>query len=379
MFHYIFPGARRKRVIVPDAVLGPDAQPYALIGAVVDWTNAARDRGFYAAGEIDEVAPQAYNADYYYAQVCNGGHAQFRHNSRMDPLTIAHALTGLRAAGLEPLAACLAELEAAGENADTTLCEALDSRFFAANDVYHAKMNAWLRPRVQIVPARAYDRRMAAFLKRDRRRERRFQDRQALRLQGLSESGDILGFAWAAMKQNAIFDRVMPGRFVTALGRETVLWGILTGPAGAQLRLEGIALNGLVIVAPDLPSKPAFDDEDLRAAAKAGAYCSAKDIAMRTDLAGERKLGATVAFLIAEAKGVQAEDVSAIVPLPGRTDLPDGRIVASVTLRGGAFLVATFLAEASVLSDTDGREIARLSAAEIARRHAELETPPTRH
>src|SRR4030095_16146712 len=54
---------------------------YVLVSAVVNFVNAMMSQGLYSRYEIPAKALQAYHADYYLAQVNNGGHHQFIHNS----------------------------------------------------------------------------------------------------------------------------------------------------------------------------------------------------------------------------------------------------------------------------------------------------------
>ncbi len=119
---------------------------YALVQAIVDFVNAMSHQGLYANSEIAGNAVQAYNADYYLAQVENGGHSQFIHNSRANASTTwPGALAGLRASGARRQARLLQKMiawaeanpddadEQTGFNGgrDDTL-DRLDYGFFAA-------------------------------------------------------------------------------------------------------------------------------------------------------------------------------------------------------------------------------------------------------
>jgi hypothetical protein len=68
-----------KASAVDAAKTGRDA--YQLVQAVVDFVNFALHEAFHVRGEIEVKALQAYHADYYLAQVNNGGHSQFVHNT----------------------------------------------------------------------------------------------------------------------------------------------------------------------------------------------------------------------------------------------------------------------------------------------------------
>ena len=78
---------------------------YALVGAVVDFVNAMTGPGYYRRDEFPQKAMQVYHADYYLAQVNNGGHSQFIHNTGGNaPFTFADARAGLGAMGAPHLA-----------------------------------------------------------------------------------------------------------------------------------------------------------------------------------------------------------------------------------------------------------------------------------
>ncbi|MDA9498273.1 DMP19 family protein [Bradyrhizobium sp. CCBAU 11357] len=72
-----------------------------LTGAVVEFVNEIQRVGVYSGRELPAVAMQAYHADYYLAQVYNGGHSQFIRNTgiKMLPTTSGDALAGLKAMG----------------------------------------------------------------------------------------------------------------------------------------------------------------------------------------------------------------------------------------------------------------------------------------
>lgn len=70
-------------IIVPRSALDHAKNPetaYKLVGAVINYVNVLMSQGLYNRTEIPALAVQAYHADYYLAQVNNGGHRQFVHN-----------------------------------------------------------------------------------------------------------------------------------------------------------------------------------------------------------------------------------------------------------------------------------------------------------
>ena len=78
----------------------PD-DPHPLVGAVIDYVNVLMSQGRFNRREIPDLAIAAYHADYYLAQVSNGGHSQFIHNCAANlPHTTAdvlHCLTEMDA------------------------------------------------------------------------------------------------------------------------------------------------------------------------------------------------------------------------------------------------------------------------------------------
>src|SRR5262245_35523815 len=94
-------------VIVPRAAAGhtddaanDPAAAERLIQAVVTYVNDVQHAGVYARHELPAKAMQAYHADYYLAQVLNGGHSQFIHNcGEIWPAVAADALAALETMG----------------------------------------------------------------------------------------------------------------------------------------------------------------------------------------------------------------------------------------------------------------------------------------
>jgi hypothetical protein len=100
------------RVIVPESAFEQsEYRDYEIVQTVVDYVNVMLDRGLYHRHELPQFALQAYYADYYLAQVNNGGHSQFIHNSgRKAKQIFADALAGLTAMGATAQAGLLQEM-----------------------------------------------------------------------------------------------------------------------------------------------------------------------------------------------------------------------------------------------------------------------------
>lgn len=142
-------GGRLTTVVVSrdslEAAQKPE-QAYYLVEAVVYYVNEIQRVGVYHARELPAGVMQAYHADYYLAQVNNGGHSQFIGNTDVAMLatTCGDALAGLKAMGASAQYQILQEMmawvqahpeEAAlqtgfGERA--AALDALDKRFYEA-------------------------------------------------------------------------------------------------------------------------------------------------------------------------------------------------------------------------------------------------------
>jgi hypothetical protein len=86
-------------VIVPRSAVLRAADPkraYDLVQAVINFVNTMMGAGVYSRDEIPAKTMQAYHADYYLAQVQNGGHSQFIHNCQKDlPYILSDVRAGL--------------------------------------------------------------------------------------------------------------------------------------------------------------------------------------------------------------------------------------------------------------------------------------------
>lgn len=85
--------------VAQEAVDQVNTEPYALVQSVIDYVNAMTQQGKYWLMELPEQAVQAYYCDYYLAQVNNGGHSQFIHNSAMRDFELTSIDQGLQAMG----------------------------------------------------------------------------------------------------------------------------------------------------------------------------------------------------------------------------------------------------------------------------------------
>lgn len=137
-------------VIVRRSTLAKAGEPgnYDLIQGLVNFVNAMTHDGLYSRFEIQQKAMQAYHADFYLAQVLNGGHSQFIHNCFANlPFVIKDvraALQGMKADSILAIferAAAWIEANPAEVKQQTgfdggraALLDELDTAFYKAND-----------------------------------------------------------------------------------------------------------------------------------------------------------------------------------------------------------------------------------------------------
>lgn len=174
-----------------------------IVQGVVDYVNAMFDRGLYRRHELPSLALQAYHADFYLAQVNNGGHSQFIHNSGHKAKHIfADALAGLIAMGAATQAGLLQEMiawvdanpAAASEQTGFSggrapFLNSLDDRFYAAEkaDPISRRAAEWIShcPELRKVEDASYAAAMEGLILANPRRSKRL---SAARIAGFHHS-----------------------------------------------------------------------------------------------------------------------------------------------------------------------------------------------
>jgi hypothetical protein len=167
---------RVSTVVIPrkwfDAGSKPDGYHH-LPAAIVDYVNDVQEAGVYARHELPPRAMQAFSADYYLAQVDNGGHSQFIRNAGAQlPTAVADALDGLEAMGARGQHQVLTEMAAwirahpgeagaqTGFDVRAKALDALDERFYAAErEMPIVRLAArWITawPELRVVPDDQY-------------------------------------------------------------------------------------------------------------------------------------------------------------------------------------------------------------------------------
>ena len=159
--------SRCPSIIVRQSSLG-DGDPYTLAQDVVDFVNHATRETMFRRDELPQEALRAFHVDYYIAQVNNGGHGQFAHNSRWDEPVLRDIGEGLAAIGvadaieifksfrtyavLEP-ARFRRTLEGAGFGEIDPFVEKLDQRFYAGvGEALAQALRQWIASRPSLRP-----------------------------------------------------------------------------------------------------------------------------------------------------------------------------------------------------------------------------------
>ena len=235
-----------REILIPASAIADDAAVYAPVSAVVDFVNAVLHRGHYRRWEIPQAALDAYHADYYYAQVCNGGHSQFIRNSGMPDATLDDAEAGLAAMGATEMLACLREMrawarehigEAMIQDGFETRAEALDTldqRLYAADEDsgYHKAANRWLQglSEIRVVPDAQWSTEVEAVIAANPNYRRRADDALIGRLGGELTDPFRTGLAFAGLISDPkhMVQGLTAGSFVTIDGEQTLLWGVRT-------------------------------------------------------------------------------------------------------------------------------------------------------
>ncbi len=153
-------------ILVPQDAVTDDV---ALVESVVDFVNWTMDTPLLVFGEIPPEAYWCYHADYYLAQVNNGGHGQFARNSGMGERTLDNCRRGLVAMGATDYLAIFDAFMTimTGDPALTTAIkdgggfgkidpaiEQIDSRFYKLGNMTTLSA-AWLRRLPMLTPLSA--------------------------------------------------------------------------------------------------------------------------------------------------------------------------------------------------------------------------------
>ncbi|HSM41951.1 MAG TPA: DUF4375 domain-containing protein [Afifellaceae bacterium] len=241
-----------------------DPGAYDLVGAVVDFVNAMFEHGCYRRDEISQKALGAYHADYYLAQVNNGGHSQFIRNcGRNAPFVWADASAGLEAMGASDQAGLLDRMITWAEANPEKVArqtgfnggraaelDELDTAFYAAEKVAPMirRSTAWIFgwPELRAVDDGDYEQAMnhMAFLN-PTRGERLIAKRVgSFEHQINSWLHAAIGMAATAAPETEVRLHIGGGAMMDVEGEQTMVWSLQTnrGRRFAQVSEEGARL-----------------------------------------------------------------------------------------------------------------------------------------
>ena len=188
--------SRIGEILIPQTAY-ESGDPCDLVQHAVEFVNLLSEEGAYLRHEIPINALRSYHADYYLAQVSNGGHGQFVGNCGWDAAIFEDISNALHAMGAHPYDAIFNDLrrliesdpkraEAIANGAsfgktDPAIAE-LDKRYFAQNarKVITPANARWLRslPELKVLPEAEYSQAVQALCAANPHRTLRLQERQ---------------------------------------------------------------------------------------------------------------------------------------------------------------------------------------------------------
>ena len=221
---------------------------YDLVQAVVNFVNAMTGEGLYSRFEIPAKALQAYHADFYLAQVNNGGHSQFIHNSHgnLDYIVsdVRAALSGMQAQAhlsvMERMAAWIvqhpdeASKQTGFEGGRAPLLDQLDSLFYQADKAMPmiSQSARWISswPELKVVEDADYQEAIRRIVMMNPAREARLASRSvdALRMQMTDWFHVGVGLACANAPQTEIKLAIGGGSAMEIEGEQQVAFHVRT-------------------------------------------------------------------------------------------------------------------------------------------------------
>ncbi|MHA3980714.1 DMP19 family protein [Halovulum sp. GXIMD14794] len=326
-----------KSIPVPDRTVAAGAEVADLPKAAIEFVERMIGEGGYLPEDLLPEALQISAADVYVGEVNNGGHAQFAHNSRLDPALIERAIAGLKGGGLHMLATCLETLKSQSDAGPVPDMKALDDAFFSESDEYPEAIHAWIRPLVTPLSDRAYTACMKRLLKRDADRNQRVNRRvtSVWHRQLLDENR--IGFNLAARSnglQHTVY-QIHAGQDFLYLGQDVTAWSLTL--AGGQ-SLWGCRVPGFAVLHPEQPSGHIVGLEKMRAFLMTPLKASDEEIADARASTVELT-PAPIAVALLERARIPLDQVRAIgIMYPSASwDKPGSRCYA-IHLKGGRAL-----------------------------------------
>lgn len=390
------PTSSQLPIIVPQSAIDAlPEDPHPLVDAVIDYVNILFNEGHFGRWEVPPLAIQAYHADYYLAQVLNGGHSQFTHNCGANLAVITEdvcdALTSMGATAyldiFTPYTAWLrtnrdeARRQTGFEGGRAAPLETLDDAFFALEqtDTLRQNLAAWIAaaPNLVVVP----DSRLAQARTEACATNPQFAARQRLKSiatlkMHLSDPTQVaISLACGTSQPLGALIKIGGGSYMEVGGAQEMCFSVQTtaGRRWAVIREKSVSLHASIEHDnPQIPANPLEATleqiSDYKAPEIGECLASASAEAISTVLQVAEKLNAAHAVdaLLSRCASPATLDRSTIRSAgPG----PDGRLGLTLLLVTNnatqAFCAVVTEAGAFLLSEPDHTRIATVSAAEI--------------
>ena len=397
-------------VIVPRSAAERATDPdkaYELVQAVINFVNFTLGEGLYSRFEIPAKAMQAYHADFYLAQVNNGGHSQFIHNSHRNLeyilADVRAGLTGMKAKShllvMEQMAAWVAQhpdeasQQTGFQGGRAEHLDDLDKRFYAADKAMPMIRQSahWIAswPELKIVDDADHREALRRIAVMNPLREARLVSRSVANLsQQMTTWFHVgVGLACAGAPRTEIKLAIGGGSVMEIEGEKQTVFHVRTNasePRFCVVTNEHAAAYECIEA--DNPPMPAIGDvEGLKQAMSDGRLArfkgpsvgkklsriEAKTIAGVIELANEYRAPAALDLLLRKA-GI-APDGAAVAPLSIEPK-PGGMAVYWLLAAGGQALFAlTAPSVTALFRPDDDRPLATLRKPEIDEHAARVE------
>lgn len=364
-------------VVTRSAYNGADADPAALVEAIVKFVNVMYEQGAWRADEMPVEAQLVYSSDYYLAQVNNGGHAQFIWNGRAHlEKNCAAAIMAFKAMQSPGHLAIMNDLQdwlktegdqafeqtgLVGNGKRAPFLEALDDRFFAQQrTVPMTPLSAtWIKTwrNLTVVEDSAYPAEIAKLAARNPKRANRKAVQALFPIISRTTTHLEVGFGLAVshLPTPSILMSIQPGRF-TNFGGESVPVFRLVTTAGEFL---GVPYSLGAIVYPfEQSGQPKDPNKPLR-------FVENQMIDSVVKLSTTTNAGVAIGFLLKDQFGDPA--YTALGAKHIVTDRPEPYTVWQLAAKGRTLEVLVAHSGA-VLSDEHGKTLKQISATALAER-----------
>lgn len=369
---------------------------YDLIQGLVNFVNAMTQDGLYSRFEIPQKAMQAYHADFYLAQVLNGGHSQFIHNSFGNlPFVVKDtraALEGMKADALLAIferAASWIEAnpeevkkQTGFEGGRAPLLDELDTAFYKANDATPmiVQSSLWIKswPELRAVDDTDYVEAMRRVILLNPLREERLLADSVVRLVKQTMDWFLVGvgLACANSENKEVVLSIGGGSVMEIEGQQQMAFYVRTSadqPRYCVVTKEHAALYECIEPAnnaPDADVSGLENDATARLARYRGkqvgrrlSYVKRETIAGVIELSGEYLAAGAIDLLLRRANADPQNAVVAARSIEIRQGAP---IVDWLVLAGNqAFVVISHKNGSALLSPMDSKHLATVRTDEI--------------